>query len=334
MNTFQRVAWLATVLALIVIVVGAWVRLTDAGLGCPDWPGCYGMATWPSAPEHVDRANAEWGHVRAVESGKAFREMFHRYLAGFLGLLILALGVLAWRNRRTPDRMQGQPVVLPAIILALVVFQAALGMWTVTMLLKPAIVTAHLLGGMMTFALLLWLARRTGVRDRPPSLPARAQHRVVIAALAVVAIQIFLGGWVSTNYAALACTDFPTCGGRWWPEMNFAEGFRLWRGIGVDYEGGVLDPAARTAIQTAHRLWALVVLAVAAWLTVRLWRAAELRREAVGFAVLLITQIAIGIYNVLGGLPLANAVAHNGVAALLLGILVVLLDKTRLRRSE
>ncbi|MDT8449789.1 MAG: COX15/CtaA family protein [Wenzhouxiangellaceae bacterium] len=330
MKIFQRVAWLATALALVVIVVGAWVRLTDAGLGCPDWPGCYGMATWPSAPEHVDRANAEWGHVRAVESGKAFREMFHRYLAGFLGALILALAVLAWRNRRAP----GQPVALPTIILALVVFQAALGMWTVTLLLKPAIVTAHLLGGMMTFALLLWLARRIGVRDHPPSLPARAQHRVVIAALVAVGIQIFLGGWVSTNYAALACTDFPTCGGQWWPEMNFAEGFRLWRGIGVDYEGGVLDPAARAAIQIAHRLWALVVLAAAAWLTVRLWRAAELRREAVAFALLLIAQIALGIYNVLGGLPLANAVAHNGVAALLLGILVVLLDKTRLRRSE
>jgi len=135
---FYRLAWAATGLTLVVIVAGAWVRLTHAGLGCPDWPGCYGMVTWPSSTEHVDRANAEWGHVRLVESGKAFREMFHRYLAGFLGLVILALAFLGWRNRSRP----GQPVVLPMLILGLVIFQAALGMWTVTLLLKPAIVTA------------------------------------------------------------------------------------------------------------------------------------------------------------------------------------------------
>src|SRR6056297_2522636 len=158
------------------------------------------MVTWPEQPEHVERANAEWGHVRPVDSGKAFREMFHRYVAGLLGILILALAVIAWRDRR---RIAGQPVMLPGVILALVTFQALLGMWTVTLLLKPAIVTAHLIGGMSTFALLVWLSLASGSSNKPASLPARAQHGLVIFALVVLSVQIVLGGWVSTNYAAL-----------------------------------------------------------------------------------------------------------------------------------
>lgn len=327
---FKRLAWIAVGLTLIVVVAGAWVRLTDAGLGCPDWPGCYGMKTWPSQADDVERANAEWGHVRMVESGKAFREMFHRYLAGFLGLVILALAALAWKNRRRA----GQPVLLPTVILGLVVFQAVLGMWTVTLLLKPAIVTAHLLGGMTTFALLLWLALSVTPRARPPTLPARAQHAAVIFGLVVVAIQIALGGWVSTNYSALACTGFPTCNGEWWPATNFAEGFRIWRGIGVDYEGGVLDERARIAIQMAHRLWAVAVVAVMGWLLWRLWRTEDLRALAAATGLVLLAQLVIGIYNVTGGLPLANAVAHNGMAAVLLGMMVLLLDRTRRRGSE
>lgn len=330
MTLFRRLAWAATALALVVIVVGAWVRLTHAGLGCPDWPGCYGMPTWPSAAEQIDRANAEWGHLRVVETGKAFREMFHRYLAGFLGLVILALAFLAWANRKSP----GQPVFLPMVILALVVFQAALGMWTVTMLLKPAIVTAHLLGGMATFGLLLWLALSASPRRNAPSLPARAQHSVVIVTLVAVSMQIALGGWVSTNYAALACAGFPACNGEWWPATNFAEGFRLWRGVGVDYEGGVLDQPARIAIQLAHRIWAVVVVAIMGWLLIRLWRAEDLRTLAAATGLVLLAQLAIGIYNVAGGLPLANAVAHNAMAALLLGVLILLLDKTRLRGAQ
>lgn len=325
---FRRLAWTATALTLAVIVAGAWVRLTHAGLGCPDWPGCYGMVTWPDAPEHVERANAEWGHLRPVDSGKAFREMFHRYLAGLLGLLILSLAVLAWRDRR---RVPGQPVVLPSLILALVTFQAILGMWTVTLLLKPAIVTAHLIGGMTTFALLLWLSLRVTPRTHRPSLQARAQTGAVALVLVVTAIQIVLGGWVSTNYAALACTGFPACGGEWWPQTNFSEGFRIWRGIGVDYEGGVLDPAARNAIHMVHRLTAIVVVAAFGWLLFRLRRIEDLRAPALAAGVLLVIQIALGIHNVVGGLPLANAVAHNGAAALLLGALVLMLERTRAR---
>jgi len=329
-KTFQRIAWAATGFTLFVIVIGAWVRLTDAGLGCPDWPGCYGKISWPKAEQHVAQANEVWGHIREVEPGKAFREMFHRYIASGLGLLIAALAVLAWIRRRQPD----QPVALPFVLLGLVLFQGALGMWTVTLLLKPAIVTAHLIGGMTTFALLLWLALKVTPRQQPPTLPARAQHGAVIAVLLILIIQLLLGGWVSTNYAALACTGFPGCSGHWWPPMDFAEGFRIWRGIGVDYEGGVLDPAARAAIHMSHRVWAVVVVIGFSWLLVRLWRAEDLRRWAVLIALALCVQIGVGIYNVTGGLPLANAVAHNGMAAVLLGLLLMVLDRTGIRPGE
>jgi len=318
-------------LTLVVIVAGAWVRLTHAGLGCPDWPGCYGMVTWPAHAEHVERANAEWGHLRPVDSGKAFREMFHRYIAGLLGLLILALTAIAWRDRH---RVPGQPVVLPTAILGLVVFQAALGMWTVTLLLKPAIVTAHLVGGISTFALLLWLALRLTPRASRPTLPARTMTGAVFIVLVIIAVQIVLGGWVSTNYAALACTGFPTCNGQWWPEMSLAEGFRIWRGIGVDYEGGVLDAAARNAIHMAHRVWAMIVVVAFAWLAARAWRIEDLRAPTVAAGALLVLQIGLGINNVVAGLPLANAVAHNGFAALLLGAMIVFLDRTCAREAE
>lgn len=327
MTTFRRLAWFATGLALIVIVAGAWVRLTDAGLGCPDWPGCYGMATWPSTPDHLESATAEFSEFsenRVVDSGKAFREMAHRYVAGLLGLLILAMTVMAWRNRRDPD----QPVALPTVLLALVTFQALLGMWTVTLLLKPAIVTAHLAGGMATLSLLLLLALRSSPSP-VPSLPARGERWAIWIGFTVVVIQILLGGWVSTNYAALACPDFPACTGVLWPETNFSEGFRIWRGIGVDYEGGVLDQPARVAIHMAHRIWALVVIGVLGWLFTRLIKVEDLRTTAVWMLTVLVAQVAIGIYNVVGSLPLPNAVAHNGVAAVLLGTFIVLLHRTR-----
>lgn len=327
MTMFRRLAWFATGLTLIVIVAGAWVRLTDAGLGCPDWPGCYGMVTWPNTPEHIEEATSrfsEFSEARNVDSGKAFREMAHRYVAGLLGLLILGLTVMAWRNRRDPD----QPVALPSLILALVTFQALLGMWTVTLLLKPAIVTAHLAGGMTTFALLLLLALRV-TPSAAPSLPARGERWAVWIGFAVVVVQILLGGWVSTNYAALACPDFPACTGVLWPQTDFSEGFRIWRGVGVDYEGGILDQPARVAIHMAHRIWALVVIGVLLWLFSRLIKVEDLRRTAGWMLAVLIAQVAIGIYNVVGSLPLPNAVAHNGVAAILLGTMIVLLHRTR-----
>jgi cytochrome c oxidase assembly protein subunit 15 len=317
---YSQMSLFAVGLTLIVIVLGAWVRLTDAGLGCPDWPGCYGELTWPKTEDQVLAANTRWAE-RPVETGKAIREMVHRYAAGILGLLVLFLTISAWRARRSDPAF---PVVLPSAILAWITFQAALGMWTVTMLLKPAIVLAHLGGGMLTVALLFWLYLSTRPAQTKPSLPERGLKWPVRIGLLAIVGQLLLGGWVSTNYAALACPDFPTCMGQWWPEGNYEEGFKLWRGVGVDYEGGILDQNARVAIHMAHRVGAIVVTAIFAWLLWRLWRVASLRTPAVVVGGLLGLQITLGILNVVLGLPLHVAVAHNGVAALLVLSMVFL----------
>ncbi|MDH3946683.1 MAG: COX15/CtaA family protein, partial [Chromatiales bacterium] len=252
-QTFRQLARLTALLAFAVVVLGAYVRLTDAGLGCPDWPGCYGKLTVTEVMRDVSSAEAAFPE-RAVDAGKAWREMIHRYLAAILGLAIVALAVIAWRRRHIP----GQPVALPIALVGLVIFQGLLGMWTVTLLLKPVVVMAHLLGGMTTLALLWWLSLS------PPTADS-GRHRLTslaLAGVAVVIVQIALGGWTSTNYAALACPAFPSCNGNWWPEMDFAEGFRLWRGLGVDYEGGVLHNSARMAIHYSHRIFALAVIIV------------------------------------------------------------------------
>ena len=306
---FLLAARSGAVVALIVIVLGAWVRLTDAGLGCPDWPGCYGQLLVPSSEEDLARAAADY--ERPLESGKAWREMIHRYLASTLGLICLAVGGLAWLNRRDPE----QPRVLPAVLVALVIFQGLLGRWTVTLLLKPVVVMAHLLGGLSTLAVLFWLSRW-----RPPALPASNRLKgLASAALAALILQIALGGWTSANYAALACPDFPTCQTQWWPEnMDFGEGFILWRGLGIDYEGGVLDNPARTAIHFTHRLGAIVATLLLTVLGALLLSRSD--GSGAGLAVLgaLFLQLVLGASIVLFGVPLAIAAAHNGVAALLL----------------
>lgn len=317
-NVFLWLARLGTVLALIVVTVGAWVRLTDAGLGCPDWPGCYGQLIVSEQLEVDASVQNDFG--RTLDSGKAWREMFHRYLASTLGLICVALAGIAWVNRRDPR----QPWRVPLVLVALVIFQGLLGMWTVTLLLKPIIVVAHLLGGFATLALLFWLAR-----GRVPALVGGARLRVLAtAALAALILQIALGGWTSANYAALACPDFPTCQTQWWPELaDFDEAFVLWRGIGVDYEGGVLDGPARTAIHLAHRWFALLVFGHLLVVALKLRRSPGLARWGVALGVLLGAQVALGISNVLYGLPLSVAVAHNAGAALLLGLLVTLLAR-------
>ncbi len=317
---YSKVALTAVALTLVVIVLGAWVRLTDAGLGCPDWPGCYGELTWPKSEDQVLAANTRWAE-RPVETGKAIREMVHRYVAGVLILLVSYLTITAWRRRRSDP---SHPVILPSVILGWILFQAALGMWTVTLLLKPAIVLAHLGGGMFTLALLFWLYLKTRPKQTKPSLPERSLKWPVRIGLVVIVAQLMMGGWVSTNYAALACPDFPTCMGQWWPEGDYEEGFKLWRGVGVDYEGGVLDQPARIAIHMAHRVGAVVVIAFFAWLLWRLYAVRSLVRPAQVLTALLATQITLGILNVVLGLPLTIAVAHNGVAALLVMAMVYL----------
>lgn len=315
-QAFRRLAIVAAVLAFIVIVLGAWVRLSDAGLGCPDWPGCYGQLTWPDAHGEVQAANAAFPE-RPVETHKAWKEMFHRYVAGTLVLLVVAMNWLAWRSRDAAG-VRG----LSALLLALILFQAALGMWTVTLKLLPVVVMAHLMGGMATLALLTLVA----IRGKGPGggeRPTRASpfRTLVVTALLVLVAQIALGGWVSSNYSALACPDFPTCQGQAWPDMNFAEGFVLWREIGVDFEGGVLDLPSRTAIHMTHRIGAVITLLVLGFTAFRLMGQAVSRRAGMTLLTLVCLQFLLGVLNVVLHLPLPNAVAHNGIAALLLVVL-------------
>jgi cytochrome c oxidase assembly protein subunit 15 len=368
-RNFHRLAWLAVALALGVIVFGAFVRLSNAGLSCPDWPTCYGRATWPGAAKEVSEHAAS--AIRPFETHKAWREQVHRMIAGALGVLVLSLALLAARRRARgvwqvigaavlvaiaiPLYMKGEhgaasvlavlgeAALLVAawrwsnsdlsraavITLAVIIFQALLGMWTVTWLLKPIVVMGHLLGGLTTFSLLVWMAWRA--TDLPIRLAdALVMRRWLIFGLALLAIQIALGGWTSANYAALACgNDFPQCVGQWWPPHDFREGFVLWRGIGVDYEGGILDGQSRIAIQLAHRSMALIVFLYLSWLAVKLMRTPGMRGWGGLLIGLVLAQVALGVANVKLGLPLAVAVLHNAGAALLLFLLVSLLARLR-----
>jgi cytochrome c oxidase assembly protein subunit 15 len=372
--TPARIAAFAAAFAFGVIVFGAFVRLSDAGLSCPDWPTCYGQATWPGHEKAIAEANAAFPD-RPYETHKAWREQVHRMLAGTLGVLVLVLAVTAAWRRRSLLSMLGVAalaaaagialyiqksyafsgalslvaIALPLIaafrldrpapwrvavaVLGVVVFQAMLGMWTVTLLLKPIVVMGHLLGGLLTFSLLSYVALAL-TATHAPTPAQRDLKRAVIAGLVLLACQIALGGWTSANYAALACGfDFPQCQGQWWPPTDFREGFVLWRGVGVNYEGGVLDAPARAAIQIAHRLGALVVFCWLGWLAHRLARA-KLRGIGIAIGVLLLLQVTLGIGNVRLGLPLPVATAHNGVAALLLfSLIAALVSVTSQRRT-
>lgn len=309
---YSRLLSITLLLALVVIVLGAYTRLSDAGLGCPDWPGCYGHLT---VPGEVDNAQFQ----RPLEEHKAWKEMIHRYAAGTLGLLILGIFLINLLFRR---QLQ-QGLLLPSLLLATVIFQAALGMWTVTLLLSPMIVTAHLLGGFTTLSLvwLLWLRQHT---TQPVTLysPESARLKVLgLIALLLLIGQIALGGWTSTHYAAVACgTSFPTCHGSLWPEADFASGFVFEWQEGTDYEFGILENPARTAIHMTHRLGALTVFLFLGALS--LW-AIRKRQQILGLTphtilLLLVTQVTLGILNVVLALPLPVATAHTLVAALLL----------------
>ena len=300
----RTLALIAVILAFIVVVMGAYVRLSDAGLGCPDWPFCYGR------PVPADIADS---HALV----KAWKEMGHRYLAGTLGLLILALVVIAWWRVLFVQKSEDTGFALLASgIAVVVVFQATLGMWTVTMLLKPAIVAAHLIGGMTTLALLACLALAQWPHTTAPSM--RALRPVAVLALAAVVAQIVLGGWVSANYAALACPEFPRCPG----PMDFANAFHVVRELGRTADGALLSLDALRAIHWAHRLFAnvaLLLVLLAAW---RTWRLE--RRLALLLGALVLAQFSLGVANVALSLPLPLAAAHNAGAALLLLSLVVL----------
>jgi heme a synthase len=303
---FRRLALAGAVLAAAVVVLGAWVRLTDAGLGCPDWPGCYGHA-FPAA---------------AHDSGKAWHEMVHRYFAATLVLVISALLIWAVVFRKDP----GQPRAPVGFLFIIVLFQAALGALTVTRLLKPLIVTGHLVGGLTTLGILCWLALTPETRRR--SAGERRLFAFALSAFCLLALQIALGGWTSTNYAAVACPDFPTCQRSWWPPMDFHDAFVLWRGLDIDYTGGVLANPARVAIHVAHRIGAAAAgtaLLLAGLLTAFTGASSRLRLAGALVAGAVLLQICIGVTMVNFGMPLPLATMHNAGAALLVICVVALL---------
>lgn len=325
----RRLAFAGLLLCFVVVILGAYVRLTAAGLGCPDWPGCYGHFSPIGAAENT-AAQAAFPDT-PLHVGKAWREMIHRYAASTLGLIIVVITALAIATRK--ERAVSLPLSIGLLIT--VVIQGMLGMLTVTWQLKPLIVTLHLVFGLTTLAMLWWLflslrtTSRGGVRFAGASgsvasaYPDRAGPpvRVILIALVLLGIQIALGGWTSSNYAAVACPDFPKCQNEWWPETDYKDAFVLWRGLGVNYEGGVLQHPARVAIHFTHRLGA-----IAATLALILAAVTTLRRKApsgahlAAYAVLatLVLQLLIGASMVLRGFPLALATAHNAGAALLL----------------
>ncbi|MGB7298041.1 MAG: COX15/CtaA family protein [Burkholderiaceae bacterium] len=328
---YQSLVKWTVVLTLCLIMVGAWVRLTDAGLGCPDWPGCYGHFTPAHAAEHIGAAvDAQGGEHGPVSMGKAWREMGHRYIAMLLGLLIIGLAWLGWRHKAS---LPGGPW-LATVMVGVVILQGLFGKWTVTLLLKPAIVTGHLIGGMLTLALLTWLWQRqvcsnSETFSQLPGHSATGQLRPSLGWLTWIALialsgQIILGGWTSTNYAALACTDLPTCHGVWWPQADFSNAFHLLRELGRDASGELLSHDALTAIHLSHRMGAIVATICVGWLGFKALGQPQLRQPGFLLILALIAQVLLGLSNVVFSLPLAIAVAHNGMAAILLMLVVVI----------
>lgn len=332
-----RLTLLACFVAVIVLGMGVFTRLVDAGLGCPDWPGCYGHVLWPSADHEVARANAAYPDM-PVEHDKTWPEMVHRYLASSLGLFTIAILALSVRHREE----DGQPLKLPAFLLAFIIVQGLFGMWTVTLKLWPQVVTAHLLGGFATLSL-LWLLclrqnnQRWSIAPRQEARWPRLRWLAAVGLLVVIG-QIALGGWTTSNYADIACPDFPTCQGEWLPPMDFANGFNVLQHIGPNYLGGTLDNAARVAIHFSHRVGAIVTTLVLIVLVVQLWRLATVpaRRLAGVTALVLVLQLLLGVSNVVFNFPISVAVAHNLVGAgLLLSLVTInyLLNTATLNRG-
>ncbi|MCO4322220.1 COX15/CtaA family protein [Aliidiomarina quisquiliarum] len=316
----------AIVLVLIVIMLGAYTRLTDAGLGCPDWPGCYGFIKPPLSEQSMASASQAFPHA-TIDHGKAWNEMIHRYAAGTLGLLVFAIVTIAIRRRLTaPINTAPAAFKLPLVLGALIILQAALGMWTVTMMLQPAIVMGHLLGGFATFALLLLLYLKEA-HWLPPQADANLAKLLPLAVLvlALLVLQIALGGWVAANYAALACTDLPICQGNWLERIELAGAFSL--SDAATYEFGTHSYNERLTIHVFHRFGAIALLIAMSVLITRLWRQATshwFKTITALLSLLLVVQITLGILNVLLSLPLPVAVAHNTIGALLLATMVAL----------
>jgi cytochrome c oxidase assembly protein subunit 15 len=316
----QALTVLTLFLTFDLVLFGSFTRLTDSGLGCPDWPGCYGNASPVGAHAEISAAQQAMP-TGPVTHGKAWVEMIHRYLATAVGVLILVLAAVSWLNR---SRENG--IISPwwaTLTLVWVCVQGAFGALTVTMKLFPAIVTLHLLGGLLLLALLsVQAVRYAQIHDAVATVRVSpALRRLLWLGLALLALQIALGGWVSTNYAVLACTEFPTCQGGWWPEMNFAQGFELWRELGLTSDGQHISFAALTAIHYVHRLMAYAVIALLVWTAWRMRAVPGLRRAARWLAGLLLLQFVTGLSNVVLDWPLLAAVLHTGGAAALVVVL-------------
>ncbi|MDP3704754.1 MAG: COX15/CtaA family protein [Legionellaceae bacterium] len=320
MNVLRTASTAAVILAFFVVMLGAFTRLTDAGLGCPDWPGCYGQFVLPSTHDALAKAQREYPHT-PIESRKAWTEMGHRYAAGMLVVLIVVIACEVLRYRRQGLSL---PWVLPVVLFVLIGFQAALGMWTVTLKLLPVVVMGHLLGGILIFTCLSYFRWQLSV-VRGASMPV---WRIwVTMGCVIVFCQIALGGWVSANYAGVACIGFPQCNGQWLPTRHLARSFHLFQSIGANYQGGLLDTESRVTIQMLHRLGAIVtatyVLFVSGLMLCRI-HLTSIRIVALAAIIIVLMQFSLGVLNVVYLLPLWVAVAHNGVAALLLATMASL----------
>jgi cytochrome c oxidase assembly protein subunit 15 len=333
-NNYFKMSLVATFLALVVVMLGAYTRLSDAGLGCPDWPGCYGQFTAPHTAAQISKAQQIFPN-QAVVPAKAWAEMVHRFFAGALGLFIMCLTLWAYKRRFTV--MPQQNIIIPTLLSLLVIFQAVLGMWTVTWLVLPLIVMMHLLAG-MSIAALLWalsLTSRISLKPRNPENHSLTGFKVfAILGLCIIFLQIFLGAWTSTNYASIICPHFPYCQGKLFPNMNFYQAFNFFSPIGVDYQGGVLNTTARITIQMMHRYGAFItasyVSIFALWLLFSK-KSRGLRLVASLTLLVLLLQVCLGVVNIEWLLPMPIAVAHNGVAAILLLLFVTLVCKLYVR---
>lgn len=323
----HKLTFATACLALVVILLGAFTRLADAGLGCPDWPGCYGHLSVPTTDHALLKAE-ELFPGQEVVAAKAWPEMIHRYFAGTLGLMVFLICFLLIKYKEEVKDMTPLAVGLGGLI----IFQALLGMWTVTLGLWPVTVMGHLLGGFITLNLLWYITLR--LRDRELDFHQHELKGLVQIAMIVVIAQIFLGGWTSSNYAAIICTDFPTCQGSMFPPMDFMSAFQLW-GHGVtNYEFGILGNDARVTIQWTHRLGAYITIAVLMFMLFKIWQYKRFRKILKVIAALLALQVVLGISNVLFSIPMPIALAHNGVAVLLLLSLVTLFHTMSLPKEN
>jgi cytochrome c oxidase assembly protein subunit 15 len=322
MIELRKLVFVSILLAIVVVGLGAYTRLTHAGLGCPDWPGCYGHLVVPESQEKITKAEAAFPE-RPVVAHKAWNEMIHRYCAGTLGLLVLAIAIISVKRRK-----QGTPLILPLFILGLIVFQAALGMWTVTLMLMPVIVMGHLLGGFTTLCLLFLLYLRLKPYRVPTSdWPIKKYTKFAVLGVFILAAQIALGGWTSSNYAALTCVELPICQSGWQQQLTFSDAFDLIPPAKDSYEFGHLGHNERLTIHVMHRLGAIVTALYLAWLAFMVFSKAHttfFRKVAGTLGVVLVTQVSLGISNIWFSLPLPVAVSHNIVAALLMLTLITL----------